>query len=110
MERLAEAVRMRGTGLHVCNTADVEELELGHCRAMNLLRQLLLDGENTSGRERRIRVCLVACVISECLSHLIQAHVSRAALRYFDLFGISYVFTHAEPRSCLVACIRSDMC
>jgi hypothetical protein len=54
IERLAEAVRMRETGLHVCSTVDMEELELGRCRAMNLLRQLLLDGENTSGRERRI--------------------------------------------------------
>jgi hypothetical protein len=44
------------------------------------------------------RVCLVACVIRECLSYLIQAHLIQAALRYFHVFGRSGVSIHAEPR------------
>jgi hypothetical protein len=41
---------------------------------------------------------LVACIIRECLSYLIQAHLIQAALRYFYVFGRSDVSIHAEPR------------
>jgi hypothetical protein len=56
-----------------------------------------------------LRVCLVAWVIAESLSHLRYSHLIQVTLRFLHVFGSSWVFTRVVSRHCLVACIRWDM-
>jgi hypothetical protein len=66
-----------------------------------------------SGRRPRtsssLRLCLVAYITADYLSHVIQAHLIQAKLRIYDMFGRSGVLAHAKHRCCLVACMCSDM-
>jgi hypothetical protein len=52
-----------------------------------------------------IRVCLVACVNSDSLSHLSQAVLRQVDTRYSHVFGSPGLLKQAELRCCLAACL-----
>jgi hypothetical protein len=52
-----------------------------------------------------LRVCLVACVNSDSLSHLNQVALTQVDIRYYHVFGSPGLLKQAELRCCLVACL-----
>jgi hypothetical protein len=54
---------------------------------------------------RELRVCLVARITLESLSHLRYVDLIQALLRFSYVFGSSGVLKQATLRCCLVGCV-----